>query len=46
MINFMLMKKFFNIVAILNEMMIIEFIKLHFQSIEEVKEILFTVKCF
>ena len=41
----MLMKKFFNIVAILNEMMTVEFMKLHFQSIEKMKEILFTIEC-
>ena len=45
MINFMLMKKLFNIAAIFSEMMIVKFMKLHFQSVEEIKEILFVVKC-
>ena len=42
----MLIKKFFNIVTIFNEMMTVKFMRLHFQSIEEVKEILFTAECF
>ena len=41
----MLMKKFFNIAAILNEIMIVESVKLHSQLIEKVKEILFAIKC-
>ena len=41
----MLMKKLFNIAAILSEMMTVEFMRLHSQSVEEVKEILFAVKC-
>ena len=42
----MLIKKFFNIVAILNKMMIIKFMKLHSQLIEKMKEILFMIECF
>ena len=41
----MLIKKLFNIVAILSEMMTVEFMKLHSQSIKEVKEILFIAEC-
>ena len=41
----MLMKKFFNIIIIFNEMMIVKFVKLHFQSVEKMKEILFMIKC-
>ena len=44
-VNFILMKKLFNIVAIFSEMMTIEFMRLHSQLIKKVKEILFTVKC-
>ena len=39
------MKKFFNITAIFNEMMIIKFMKLHSQSVKKMKEILFTAEC-
>ena len=46
MINFMLIKKFFNITIIFNEIMIVKFVKLHFQLIKEIKEILFIMKCF
>ena len=41
----MLMKKLFNIAAIFNEMMIVKFMKLHFQLIEKMKKILFIIKC-
>ena len=46
MINFILIKKLFNIIAIFNKMIIIKFVRLHFQLIEKIKKILFIVKCF
>ena len=45
MINFILIKKLFNIAAIFNEMITVESVKLHSQSVEEMKEILFIMKC-
>ena len=39
------MKKLFNIAAIFSKIMIIEFMRLHFQSIEKMKKILFMIKC-
>ena len=45
MINFMLIKKFFNIAAIFNEIITVKFVRLHFQSVEKMKEILFIMKC-
>ena len=44
-VNLMLMKKLFNIAATLSEMMTVESVKLHFWSVEEVKKILFIMKC-
>ena len=41
----MLIKKFFNITTIFNKIMIVKFIKLHFQLIEKMKKILFIIKC-
>ena len=40
------MKKLFNIVAIFSEMITVKSVKLHFQSVEKVKEILFIAECF
>ena len=44
-VNFMLMKKLFNIAVTLSEMMIVKSVKLHSQSIEEVEKILFMIEC-
>ena len=42
----MLIKKFFNIAAIFNEIITVEFMKLHSQSIKKMKKILFIAECF
>ena len=44
-VNFMLMKKFFNIAVIFSEIITVEFMKLHSQSVKEVKKILFAAEC-
>ena len=41
MINLMLMKKFFNIIAILNKIMFIKIMKLHLQSIAIIEKVLY-----
>ena len=45
MINLMLMKKLFNIIAIFNEMMFIKIMKLHLKSTIMIKKILYIVEC-
>ena len=40
----MLIKKLFNIAAIFNEMMTVEFMRLHSQLVEKMKEILFAAE--
>ena len=43
--NLMLMKKFFNIVAIFNKTVSVKVMKLHLKSAITIKEVLYAVEC-
>ena len=43
--NLILMKKFFNIIAIFNEMMFVKVMKLYLKSIIMIKKVLYAAEC-